>query len=390
MAGCDRAESPQVAGAGHLPRALPASYLCSGAQRCPLTATEVTRMPPRSSVLVFPADIDRKTGSYVYDHALAEALRGQGRQVTDLPLPGGFPDPSPADMAAAAARLAALPADAPVIIDGQVFGAIETAGLATVAAPLVAMIHHPLGLETGLPPDHARELLRREAQNLALAAHVLVPSPHTARILVADFGVPEDLITVALPGFAPPDPQRARVRPPLILSVGQIVARKGHDVLIDALHQIADLPWQMQIVGGTKDAGVARALAAQVDRLNLGARVAFRGRMEASELAAIYRQASIFALATRYEGYGMVFGEALLHGLPIVTCAVGAVPETVPPGTGLLVPVDDAAAFAAALRSLLSDAALYGSTAEAATAAGHALPRWSDTAALVAAVLDRV
>jgi hypothetical protein len=52
--------------------------------------------------------------------------------------------------------------------------------------------------------------------------------------------------------------------------------------------------------------------------------------------------------------------------------------------------VDDVPAFAAALRSLLTDAALQDAMARVATAAGHALPRWSDTAALVATVLDRV
>jgi glycosyltransferase involved in cell wall biosynthesis len=181
---------------------------------------------------------------------------------------------------------------------------------------------------------------------------------------------------------------RAPVDPALILSVGLIAARKGHDVLIDALMRIADLPWQAQIVGGTHDAGVLAALEAQA--APLGDRLRFRGRMEEADLAALYRQATVFALATRYEGYGMVFGEALIHGLPIVTCAAGAVPETVPAGTGHLVPVDDAAAFAAALRRLLTDRAHREAMAAASTAAGQAMPSWTDTAAVMGRVLDSV
>lgn len=343
-------------------------------------------MTPRPATFAIPGDIDRKTGGYIYEKSLLHALRDQGRRVAHLELPGSFPDAPPGDMAAAVAALNAVPAGEALILDGLVCGSIDTAGLARVAAPLVAMIHHPLGLETGLPPARAAELLRREAANLALARHVVVPSPHTARILAADFGVASDRISVALPGFAAPDPLRAPTDPPLILAVGLIAARKGHDVLIAALSRIADLPWQAQIVGGPHDESVAAALAAQAQPL--GPRLTFRGGMEADDLAALYRQASLFALATRYEGYGMVFGEALLHGLPIVTCAAGAVPETVPPGAGILVPVDDAAAFAEALRRLLTDHRLRRSMAEASTAAGHLLPRWSDTAAVMGRVLD--
>lgn len=345
-------------------------------------------MTPGPAAFAIPGDIDQKTGGYIYEKSLLLALRAAGRRVEHVELPGSFPEAPPADMARAVAILAALPADQPLILDGLVYGSVDTAGLARVAAPLVAMIHHPLGMETGLAPARAAELLRREARNLGLAAHVVVPSPHTARILGADFGVPSDRISIALPGFAAPDPVRLPVDPPLILAVGLIAARKGHDVLIRALSRITDLPWQAQIIGGSHDAVVAQVLRAQVNDAALTHRIAFRGRMETAALDATYRQATIFALATRYEGYGMVFGEALLHGLPIVTCAAGAVPETVPQGAGLLVPVDDDAAFADALRHLLTDTGARNAMSAASEAAGHRLPRWSDTASVMAQVLD--
>ncbi len=333
-----------------------------------------------------PGDIDAKTGGTIYDKAVIEALRAMGRPVAHLALPGSFPFPPDADMDAALHALRALPPDRPVIIDGLAFGALATEALSGVRAPLVSMTHHPLGLETGLAPDAARHLLQREAANLALARHVIVPSPHTARILAGDFGVPQGKISIAAPGFAPPDPVRAPIDPPLILAVGLLAPRKGHDVLINALLALTDLRWQAVIAGGAHDPATAGALAAQA--APLGDRLRFAGRMEQRALSDLYRQATLFALATRYEGYGMVFGEALLHGLPIVTCAAGAVPETVPQGTGILVPVDDALAFADALRRLLTDAGLQRRMADAATAAGHALPQWTHTAAVFARALD--
>lgn len=342
------------------------------------------------AAFAIPGDMHQKTGGYIYEKSLLLALRDTGRDVAHVQLPGSFPDPSPAEMAQTLATLADLPPEQPLILDGLVYGAIDTAGLASVRAPLVAMIHHPLGLETGLPPARARTLLQREAANLALAAHVVVPSPHTKRILVADFGVDGDRITIALPGFAAPDPIRMPQTPPLILSVGLLAARKGHDVLIDALATIKGLSWQAQIAGAAHDPKVAHDLATQITRLGLQDRVVLRGLIEESALTELYRQAHIFALATRYEGYGIVFGEALLHGLPIVSCTTGAVPETVPPGTGLLVPVDDVPAFAHALHRILTDPARHSAMAAASTLAGQGLPRWSDTAEIMGKVLDKL
>ncbi|WYK05981.1 glycosyltransferase [Cereibacter sphaeroides f. sp. denitrificans] len=183
---------------------------------------------------------------------------------------------------------------------------------------------------------------------------------------------------------------RAPVQPPLILSVGILVPRKGHDVLLEALARIRDLDWQARIVGAPWFPETAAALQAQRTALGLEARVSFTGELGEADLRALFRQATLFALATRHEGYGMVFPEALLHGLPIVACATGAVPDTVPADAGLLVPPDDPTAFAAALRRLLEDAATRQRLAGAATRAGGALPRWADTAAIAGVVLDRL
>ena len=346
-------------------------------------------MTLKPAAFAIPGDMTQKTGGYIYEYELLMGLRAQGRNVEHLQLPAGFPNPTPAETAESVAAMAAVADDVPLIIDGLVFGSIDTAGLARVGAPIVAMIHHPLGLETGLPADRARDLLQREADNLKLASAIVVPSPHTKRILVQQFGVAEDRITIALPGFRPADSIHTPLTPPLILSVGLIAERKGHDVLVAALGQLRDLDWQAQIVGKTHDAAVETRLRAQIATLQLEHRITLTGLLPDAEVIARYRSATVFALATRYEGYGIVLGEAMLHGLPIVTCQTGAVPDTVAQGAGILVPVDDVAAFATALRNLLSDATLRQRMHEKSAAAGRLLPSWNATAARVGALLDQ-
>lgn len=345
--------------------------------------------PP--AAFAIPGDLNTRTGGYIYERRLLESLPEVGQPMRHIPLLPSWPHPTPEAEADLACALAALPEGMPLILDGLVFGSMDTGLLAREPRPVVAMLHHPLGLEAGLPPARAKALLAREAANLRHAAHVVVPSAHTAAILSRDFGVAEGRISIALPGFdRPHSAPRPKAASPLILSVGIICARKGHDVLIDALARIAHLDWQAAIVGMTHDEGVRRALIAQRARLGLEARLRFTGEIDSPALDALWREATVFALATRYEGYGMVLSEAQLYGLPVVSCAVGAVPQTVPEGAGLLTPPDDPAAFAEALRAVLEDAALRERLAEGSALVGKALPEWKDTARVMRDVLARV
>ena len=344
----------------------------------------------RPLAFAIPGDIATLTGGYIYERRLLQGLRAAGHDVQHLELPASFPDPSAADMAKAVAALAQVPPDRPLILDGLVFGSIDTGGLGQVRAPLVAMIHHPLAQETGLTPDRRDYLFRTERDNLRLVRHVLVPSPHTRRILTDRYDVPPDAITVLRPGVDRPRLPPAPAAPPLILSVGILHPRKGHDILLDALSLLPDLDWQAVIVGNPWDRDHAAALERQRGASPLAARIRLAGRVSADELEELYARAAIFALATHYEGHGIVFDEALVRGLPIVSCRAGAVPDTVPQGAGLLVPPGDAATFAAALRQVIADPAQRRAMADTALAAGLLLPGWQQMADGASQVLSRI
>jgi glycosyltransferase involved in cell wall biosynthesis len=168
-----------------------------------------------------------------------------------------------------------------------------------------------------------------------------------------------------------------------------LVPRKGYDVLIAALAQITELPWRLLIVGdNARSPQTAAELTQQIARLHLVGRVSLSGAVSTEELAKLYACANVFALPSRFEGYGMAFAEAMAHGLPVIGTTAGAIPDTVPAGAGILVPPDDADALAAALRRLIASGEERAALAAGARAAAANLPTWKDSAGLFAQVLD--
>ena len=174
-----------------------------------------------------------------------------------------------------------------------------------------------------------------------------------------------------------------------MLAVGAVIARKGYDVLLAALATLIDLPWRLTIVGDLgRDAEAVARLDSDIARLNLADRVRVAGAVSAKRLAELYAGADIFVLASRFEGYGMAFSEAIAHGLPVVGTTAGAIPEAAPASAALLTPPDDAGAFAAAVRRLIENPAERRRLAAAARAAAATLPTWDNSAALFARAIE--
>ncbi|MCF8479977.1 MAG: glycosyltransferase family 4 protein [Rhodospirillum sp.] len=339
-------------------------------------------------VFAFPGALGTRTGGYAYDRRVIVELGTLGWTVDPLPLGDGFPFPSPAVKAAAEDRLSALSDDTRVVIDGLAFGVLDAwAEREARRLRITALVHHPLALESGLGEEDRVRFQRTEERALCFAARVIVTSPMTARDLTARFGVAADRITVACPGTDPGPISPGDGDPPHILSIGTLTPRKGHDVLLAALQRVEDLAWTVTIVGSSALApDTALALRGQCLDLGLGDRVVFAG--DCLDTRPLLASADLFALASRYEGYGMAFAEALSQGVPIVSCRAGAIPEVVPEDAGILVPVDDPEAFAGALRCLLSDKGRRARMAQAARRAGAALPSWQVTTATIARTLE--
>ncbi len=345
----------------------------------------------RRLVFAAPGDLTTPTGGYAYDRRVIAGLRSLGWRIEVLDLGDGFPRPSAEARATAQRRLAALPADLPIVIDGLAFGVLPDVATALRATRrLIALVHHPLAEESGLSPEEVGALRMSERQALACARRVIVTSPFTERLVVSDYGVPAEQVRIVRPGSDRVAPARADAEAPLtMLAVGAVTPRKGYDVLAAACARLLDLSWRLVIAGDLgRDADSTTRLKADIARFNLGDRIRLAGAVAAERLEALYASADLFVSASRFEGYGMAIAEAIAHGLPVVGTTAGAIPQTAPAGASLLAPPNDAGALAAALRRLIEDSAARRRLAAAARPAPAALPTWEHSAALFAQAIE--
>ena len=339
-----------------------------------------------------PGDLATPTGGYGYDRRIIGELRCLGWQVDVVDVGGGFPFPSIAQRAQALAMLSGVPDGCPTVLDGLAFGALPEAGALRSRTPLIALVHQPLALDPGLDTRQADVFRETERAALGAAARVVVTSEATARIVIADYHIPSQRISVVRPGNDPvppaPGSNDGLVR---LLSVGSVVPVKGYDLLAAAVATLRDMPWRLTIAGDrTRNLAAAARLDAAISAHGLGDRVAVLGAVPPERIAELYLAADVFVLASRFEGYGMALAEAIAHGLPVVSTMAGAIPDTVPAGTGLLVPPDDVAALAQALRRLIGDRSERQRLAMNARAAATRLPTWQESARLFAGAIGTV
>lgn len=204
------------------------------------------------------------------------------------------------------------------------------------------------------------------------ADYVIANSENTRSILTRRWGLPERKVRLLYPGvdtaWFVPTPRDAAVRARLgwgerkvVLTVGRLQKRKGHDVMVRALATVRRRHPDMLycIVGDGEERFNLERL---VDELDLSGHVQFLGEVDEETLLACYQQCNLFVLPNReiegdIEGFGMVLLEAQACGKPVIAGQSGGTTEAIKaPDTGLVVPCHEAETLAAAVVDLLSDA----------------------------------
>ncbi|RMD90416.1 MAG: glycosyltransferase family 4 protein [Alphaproteobacteria bacterium] len=214
------------------------------------------------------------------------------------------------------------------------------------------------GTDLNLIPRYPvpRALIRRAA---ARASGLITVCAALADDLAA-LGIPRERVTVLRNGVdletfhhdaegAAALRDRLRLEPPVLASVGLLIARKAHHLVIDALARLGK--GSLLIAGKGEEEARLRAHAAA---LGVGERVHFLGGVPHDELRTVYSAADLLVLASSREGWPNVLLEALACGTPVVATAVNGSPEVVREAVaGEIVAERTGAALAAAARRVL-------------------------------------
>lgn len=336
-------------------------------------------MAPSVLGFLVPGALAQRTGGYLYDARMVRGLRERGWRVEVGELPGTFPGPDATAEAALDRALDGFPAHATVVIDGLAGGAFpEIVARHAGRLRLIYLLHHPLGHETGQDARRSAWLLDRERAALEHAAGIIVTSGYTRSVL-ADWGIAHTRVHCVPPGVGPAESAEGPPigEPPMLLTVGAMVPRKGQDILVEALQGLRDREWQAVLASDrSRDPGFARQVVARIVAAGLDDRIRLLGECTGAELERLYHRASLFVLPSWYEGFGMAFSEAMAHGLPVIGTTGGAIPFTVPAEAGWRVAPGDADALAEAIADALDDPERRWARGRAARAHARALADW--------------
>lgn len=337
--------------------------------------------------VVVPASIDdphRPSGGNTYDRRLCEELPAWGWTVHEHLVAGAWPNPNPSDRARFDELLVDLPDNSVVLVDGLIASAAEALVGAARRLRVVVLLHMPDATE------------RVETAVLNAAAGVITTSEWSRDRIVADNGVAADRVFVAIPGVDPAEHAVGSAAGGNLLVVGPVTPAKGHDVLVAALAQLANLEWHCTCAGAHDlEPDFAQSLVAAAARAGIADRLVLTGPLSRLAIGERFSETDLLVSPSRRESYGMAVTEALARGIPVMATdvgghreAIGQVSDGTLPGT--ILPTDDADGLAGALHTWLTDPDQRIRWRQSARIRSRDLAGWPETARTVAAALEAI
>lgn len=343
-------------------------------------------------VLVIFGALDRRSGGFRYDSELADALRRRGHRVRVVSQRWS---PRYTEQLAQGRDRAwvdeVTSASPDLVLVDELNHASTAAGLPELrrrlgpSVPITAIVHH---LRSDERPGRVRG--RREERRFLRRCDAWLCNGITTLTRVTAVSRTIRSSAVVMPGRDDPRiiPSAIRDSPSRegiessesglrVLAVGTPEPRKNLDALIRAIAAVPAA--SLTVVGSLEvDPAYVRRLKRVIARLRVAHRVTLRGRVTDGELARCYRDHQVFALPSRYEGFGIVYLEAMERGLPVIATSRGGARDLVRHGVdGFLVDPRSSGAIAAAILALATDPNLRRRLGESARNRAVSLPTWS-------------
>ena len=196
--------------------------------------------------------------------------------------------------------------------------------------PMVAHVHATELDRTEFKPNCW--IMRREIQGLKKADHVIAVSGYTKNILMREYGIPEDKITVLHNGTfdTRPFPRLAgdSKRHPLVLFLGRLTVQKGVTYFLRAAKNVHEIDPAVRFVVAGEGYLLPQLIQETFD-LGLTESMIFAGRVTNEEARKLYARTDCFVMPSVSEPFGLVALEAITHGAPVVLSRQSGVSEVV-------------------------------------------------------------
>lgn len=345
--------------------------------------------------LLIYGSLDTLTGGYLYDRLLCQELEALGDQVTVYSLPWRsygrhLTDNLSRDLYH---RLRHAPLD--LLLQDEL-NHPSLVGLnyllrRQVNYPLVSLIHL---LRYTEPRPAWQKWGYRQVERLYLASvdGFIYNSQDSQQLVerlvgpkpgVVGYPGKDHLLTAVSPRHII---RRAHQPGPLrIIYVGNVVRRKGLDLLLDALALLPRQQWRLAVIGSLEmEPDYAARLQQQVAQRGQSNSVRWLGQLPNEAIATHLQAAQLFVMPSRYEGFGIVYMEALGAGLPVLATTAGAAGEMVRPGVnGYLLEPEDVATLRRHIQTLHHDRSRLARMGLAAYRRYQKHPTWGETAVAI-------
>lgn len=352
-------------------------------------------MPMKIGLIIY-GSLDTLSGGYLYDRQLVMHLRAAGHQVDLLSLPWRtYADHLRDNLRIKWMRQIARARYDFLLQDELNHPSLFLLNLAwqqRCTTPIISIVHHLRASESH--PAHHMPLYRAVEKQYLRSVDGFIFNSHTTRRTVQQFMGKEKPHVIAYPAADhrhPPSHRdvitaistRLHANAPLhLLFIGNLMPRKGLHTVLNAVQRLPHHAWHLHVVGSPEvDPTYIHAMRHRANILSLSPHITWHGRVSDEKLTNLLSTSDLLVMPS-YEGFGIVFLEAMAYGIPVIAANVGAAPEIITPSVnGYLCHPNDDIELSHKLKLLLDNRVHLAALAYHARLRYEQHPSWAQSAA---------